>query len=104
MSSYKVKKHIYRDKHNALCSALCVVYNGQLVKPKVVKRVWAYRVWADKRARYSIGDAVISINNTYYRMSERVAKPLVLADGEELQDAEFHVRESFIVDEQHPIK
>ncbi len=77
--------------HDTLLSA-----NGKLYRPQVLGFLWKEKLWNPAGLRMSKGDGVLLFGGRLYRMQERVAKPLVIADNEFFRPADWHKGEAFV--------
>jgi hypothetical protein len=97
--SVKLHRESYRGKFNELRVRVYVVSaECQKLYPKnLAGYVWGPKLWkGDSAPRYSRLEAVFEMEGTQYRFFERVARPLVLAEGEKLESPEFGGNGSFV--------
>lgn len=85
-----VQQVTYRDQNNVLCRARALVLDGKLKRPtNVLGYVWGPKEWVGLGIRYSRKEIVFEFNGQQYRFGSKMAKPLVLAKGENLEPLGF---------------
>lgn len=89
LPNYVVKSQTFRDDKNILKSRSVVIIGDKAYLPSYVGSVWRDKVWSGGKVGYTREEGVIIIGGVQYRVCDKVAKPLVLAEGETVEPLEF---------------